>query len=95
MKYLEKFHFSKEEILKFCDETAPAMVQLLEESKKLVQANLTYLVDLGTKNYKEIFSRYYELFLMDNSNFIGIFNKYEREDLIEKLEKNVAIIEYL
>ena len=45
--------------------------------------------------FKEIFTNYYELFLLDHSNFVNIFNKYDREDLIEKLAKNVAIIEYL
>ena len=35
------------------------------------------------------------MFLMDNSNFIEVFAKYDRDDLIEKLEKNMAIIEFL
>ena len=52
-------------------------------------------MDLGVKNIHDIFFHYYELFLMDYSNFTSIFNKYDREDLIEKLAKNIAIIEYL
>ena len=32
---------------------------------------------------------------MDNSNFIAIFSKYEKEDLIEKLKKNINIVEFL
>ena len=71
------------------------MIDAIKKGKKLVAANLKYLMDLGVKNYREIFLEYYDLFLLDNSNFIGIFNKYDREDLIDKLEKNVAIIEYL
>ena len=95
MKYLEKFGFSTESIEKFHEEISANMIQILEDNKKLVQANLAYLLELGIKNLQEIFINYYELFLMDNSNFIEIFNKYDREDLIAKLEKNVAIIEYL
>jgi len=32
---------------------------------------------------------------MDNSLFEEVFNKYDREDLVEKITQNVAIIEYL
>ena len=66
-----------------------------EKGKKLVSTNLKYLMDLGVKNYREIFLEYYDLFLLDHSNFMDIFNKYDREDLVDKLDKNVAIIEYL
>ena len=38
---------------------------------------------------------YYEMFLMDHSNFVEVFSKYEPEDLIEKLNKNIRVIEYL
>lgn len=93
--FLNNLGFTKEETENFVNQTAPAMVEVLNENRKLVKANLQYLIDLGAKNYKDIFFRYYELFLMDNSNFMGIFNKYDREDLIEKLSKNIAIIEYL
>ena len=30
-----------------------------------------------------------------NNSFDEIFSKYDREDLVAKLEKNVAIMEYL
>ena len=32
---------------------------------------------------------------MENKDFDEIFSKYDREDLVAKLEKNVAIMEYL
>ena len=59
----------------------------MEEQKKLVTENISYLKDLGVTNYQDIFLKFYEMFLMDNSNFIAIFSKYEKEDLIEKLKK--------
>ena len=95
MRFLESLGFSKEEIAKFKDSVADVMLETLDGNKKLVKANLQYLIDLGVKNVHDIFFNYYELFLLDYSNFKGIFNKYYREDLIEKLEKNVAIVEYL
>ena len=95
MKFLEKLHFTKEEIDEFENTTADVMLDTLANSRKLVLANGNYLLDLGVKNFKEIFQNYYELFLLDHSNFVNIFNKYDRDDLVEKLAKNVAIVEYL
>lgn len=95
MKFLEKYGFLKEQIENFENTTADVMLDTLSANKKLVGSNLTYLIELGVKNVVEIFTSYYEIFLMDHSNFIGIFNKYEKDDLIEKLAKNVAIVEYL
>ncbi len=95
MKFLGKMGFTKEEITRFCDSTADVMLSTLDQNKKLVQSNIQYLIDLGVKNVHDIFFEYYELFLMDYSNFTSIFNKYDREDLIEKLMKNIAIVEYL
>ena len=95
MRFLESLGFSKEEITTFKDSVADVMLETLDGNKKLVKANLQYLIDLGIKNVHDIFFNYYELILLDYSNFTGIFNKYDREDLIEKLENNVAIVEYL
>lgn len=95
MNFLEKFNFTKDEITNFENTTADVMLDTLAKSKKLVLANGDFLVKLGVTNFKEIFKNYYELFLLDHSNFVNIFNKYDRNDLIEKLAKNVAIVEYL
>ena len=95
MKYLEEFNFSPDVIAEVLDNTPDKLLALLEEQKKLVSENIAYLRDLGVKNYQEIFIRYYDMFLLDNSNFKEIFDKYERDDLISKLEKNINIVEYL
>lgn len=95
MNYLNKLGFSKEEVTNLENNIAEVMVKALIDNRKLVSANVEYLLDLGVKNIYEIFSSYYELFLIDHSNFMDIFNKYDREDLVEKLAKNVAIVEYL
>ena len=67
----------------------------LENNKDLVKANYNYLKDLGIENTFEIFKTYYPIFLMDTSNFQNIFNKYNMSDLIDKINKNIAIIEHL
>ena len=95
MKFLQKFEFAQSQ-LKYLDDNAyKVILDALNQNKKLVSANIKYLMDLGVKNYREIFLEYYDLFLLDNSSFMDIFNKYDREDLVDKLEKNQTIIEYL
>lgn len=95
MKFLQKFGFTSEHLKYLDDNAASVMIESLEKNKKLVSTNINYLLELGVTNLQDIFMEYYDLFLLDNSNFVSIFNKYDREDLIEKLQKNVAIIEYL
>ncbi len=95
MKYLEELNFSPDVIAEILDNTPDKILSLLEKQEKLVSENIGYLRDLGVKNYQEIFIRYYDMFLLDNSNFKEIFEKYDRDDLIAKLEKNINIVEYL
>ena len=95
MKFLEKYDFNKEEIADFLNNSPKKLIDAVKENKKLVSENIGYLKDLGVTNYQEIFLEYYDMFLMDHSNFVRIFSKYEPEDLIEKLNKNIKVIEYL
>lgn len=95
MKYLEKYDFTNEEI-EYLEANVPARLKdKLVENYKLVGQNINYLKELGVSNFKIIFSKYYDMFLMDYSNFTGIFKKYDTEDLIEKLNNNMEIIEFL
>ncbi len=95
MEYLENLGISNEMIDKLKDSTPEKLLELLETNKKLVSANVNYLKDLGIDKYPEILVRYPDMFLMDNSNFKDIFAKYEVSDLIEKINKNVGIVEFL
>ena len=87
--------YDSEEVKEYKDSISDVMLDTLEKNRKLVKANISYLQELGVQNVKEIFHQYYEMFLMDYSNFESIFNPYDREDLVEKLAKNVEIMEYL
>lgn len=95
MKFLEKFGFEKKDIENLKVHSTSAIIKELESHKKLVSKNLDYLNKLGVTNLSEIFINYHDMFLMDNSNFVSIFDKYEPESLIEKLAKDVRIMEYL
>jgi len=95
MKFLEKYDFNKEEIASFLNNSPKKLIDAIKDNKKLVCENINYLKDLGITNYQQIFLEYYDMFLIDHSNFVDIFAKYEPEDLIEKLNKNIKIVEYL
>ena len=94
MKFLEKLDFSKDDIDEIEDTTPEKLLELIKMQKKLVTENITFLKELGVTNYQEIFIRYYDMFLMDHSNFQDIFSKYEKDDLISKLSKTINIVEY-
>lgn len=95
MKFLEELGFGPDVIAEILDNTPDKLIELLESQKKLVTQNITYLKNLGVTNYQEIFVRYYDIFLMDSSNFKNIFDKYDPQDLVEKLQKNINVVEFL
>lgn len=95
MNYLEKIGFSSDDINAIKKSTTTVIFNLLNEQKKVVNANITYLKNMGVSNYKEIFVKYPDMFLIDHGNFKEIFEKYDKEDLIIKLHNNLDIFVYL
>ena len=95
MDYLEKYNFTKDDISSFTKDVPASVLKLLEEQEKQVSNNIKYLREIGITNYKDVFINFYELFLNDDTNFRGIFEKYDRNDLIDKIAKNINIVEYL
>lgn len=95
MKFLDKMGFTKKEIEELENNTPSMMLTKIKEQQKLVLTNIMFLKELGVTNYKRVFINYYDMFLMDNSNFMSIFNQYDRDDLIDKIQKDITVIEYL
>lgn len=95
MKYLEDLGFTKDEIKVLSNNASQLLCDAVKENKKLITVNINYLKDLGVENYRDIFIEYYEIFLNEPSTFRAIFDKYEKESLIEKLKEDVRVIEFL
>ena len=92
MKYLLDLGFN-EETVNILNKNIPALaIEILDKKEELVTTNIKYLIDLGVSNYVDAFVKFYNMFLMENKDFDEIFSKYDREDLVAKLEKNVAIL---
>ena len=94
MEFLNKY-FDNDTIMYLNDNVPKVILEELEKEQKLVSKNISFLKDLGVSNIDNIFKIYYDMFLMDPELFSEIFNKYDKEDLIEKLKKNLTIIEHL
>ncbi len=95
MKFLEKYDFKNEEIDEFINNNSKKIIETIKENRELIESNLEFLKSLGIKTYKEIFIDYPDLFFMDKSNFEGMFNKYVKDSLVEKLNDNYKVVEYL
>ncbi len=95
MMYLKELGFEETVIESLLEELPSGAVEKLTEHQETVTTNINYLKDLGISNYVDAFIKFYNMFLLEPSSFDEIFSKYDHEDLIAKLEKNVAIMEYL
>lgn len=95
MDFLKEVGFSDEEIEFLNGSIPPLIYNQLVSRAKLVIVNIKYLKDNEILNYREIFSKFYEIFLLDYSEFMDIFEKYDKADLIKYLKNDLNIIEYL
>ncbi len=95
MNYLRDLGFDEKTIELLNENLPQEVLNILNEKEELVTSNISYLKGLGVTNYVDAFVKFYSMFLLDSNKFDEIFSKYDSEDLVIKLEKNVAIMEYL
>lgn len=95
MTFLKDLGFNNDAINEVEKNIPSLLKKEVIEAKELVTSNITFLQTLGIANVGEVLMAYADMFLMDTVKFQDVFNKYDREDLIKKIEKNVAIIEHL
>lgn len=95
MKFLEELGFDSTLVVEIEKEIPQITKTKIIDYKEIVTDNIKYLKNIGVKNYTDAFTNYYDMFLIDSTNFQEIFEKYDRDDLIEKLQSNLAIIEHL
>ena len=95
MTYLLDYEFNQQEIAEFRAMNKMFLVDKLEEYQEITKKNIEALRNFGVSNYKEVFKRHAEIFLMDNEAFIKMLGKYDKEDLIDKFKINPDVIEIL
>lgn len=92
MEYLYNFGLDANDIDEIkinVDENTYSDLTLFEN---IVIENIQYLKDFGVTNYSQVIVKYPEIFLRDTESFKNVFSKFDREDLIAKIQKNVAVI---
>ncbi len=57
----------------------------------IVSENVKYMKDFGVSNFSQVVIKYPEIFLRDSESFKNVFSKFDRDDLIAKVEKNPAV----
>ena len=95
MKFLSDLGFDDNDIKQVEVETPELLLDEFKKASVLVTDNIKFLKELGIINYKDVVKNYADMFMMDSCNFQHIFLKYEKEDLIDKIAKNVRIVEHL
>lgn len=91
MSFFEELGFTKEQIDRINTINHPLIIDKISNNSRLLKKNITFLKELGVTNYKELFVEYAEVFLQDSSVFKETLLMYDREDLIEKLKRNMSI----
>ena len=95
MEYLFDLGFSLEEINNLKGKSDTSTIQKLEFFPRLVTENYNYFKSYGVNNLKICFLNHVNMFLINPDKFRGIFNKYDRDDLIRCIEKNDQVLEKL
>lgn len=95
MNFLSDLGFEEKDIKQIEIETPELLLKEFREASELVTDNIKFLKELGITNYKDVVINYADMFLMDSSNFQNVFLKYEKEDLIDKIAKNIRVVEHL
>lgn len=95
MRFLLQYGFDQLDVNDLKELNYKFITDKIDENKDLVIQNITFLQELGINNYKDIFKRHTEMFLMDNDAFENVFKKYDRIDLIERLKYNPDLVEQL
>ena len=95
LAFLKEVGFEEKFIEDFKEDIPKNSLSALNDNSHIVLANIKYLKDLGISNYKDAFQRFYSMFLIEPTAFDDIFSKYDKDDLVAKMEKNIAIMEHL
>ena len=93
--FLKKLGFDDAHVMEANNIFNEEIKKTIMDNIDTVTTNIGYLRVLGISNYQEAFLRFYNMFLMEPSSFDDIFAKYDKDDLVAKLEKNIAILEHL
>lgn len=91
LEYLYDFGLDSRDIEDIKENTSDAVFSELSLFTGLISENIKYMKDFGVGNYAQVVIKYPEIFLRDAESFKNVFSKFDKDDLISKVEKNPAV----
>ena len=91
MDYLKNYGLTDEDIMTINDTVSDEVYSDLTFFKGLVSNNIDFLRDFGVSNYAQVIVKYPEIFLRDLSSLKNVLEKFDRDDLIEKVANNPTV----
>lgn len=92
MEYLYEFNLDNTDIDIMTENLDADTYSDLTLFKNLIRDNVRFLQDFGIKNYNKILVRYPDIFLRDTSSLENVLSKFDKDDLIAKVENNPAVL---
>ena len=92
MKYLYNFGLDSTDIDIIREAVSDELYSDLSFFEGLVIENIQFLKDFGIPNYSQVIVKYPEIFLRDTESFKNVFSKFDKEDLIQKVSRNAAVL---
>jgi len=91
LTYLYDFGLDSRDLEELRDNVDDKVYSELTLFEGIVSDNIKYMKEFGVSNYTQVILKYPEIFLRDAESFKNVFSKFDREDLIQKVEKNPAV----
>ena len=92
MEYLYEFGLDNTDIEIMTENLDDNTYSELSLFKNLIKTNLLFLKDFGIKNYNKIMVKYPEILLRDTASLENVLSKFDKDDLIEKVDNNPAVL---
>ena len=92
MDYLNNFGLDVNDINTIKENVSDDVFSDLTAFRKIVEKNIEFLKEFGVTNFKDVVIKYPDIFLRDAESFRNVFTKFDKDDLISKVEKNPAVI---
>ena len=92
MEYLYEFGLDSTDIEIMTENISENEYSDLTLFKNLIKVNMQYLNDFGIKNSNKILVKYPSILLRDTASLENVLSKFDKEDLIEKVDNNPAVL---
>lgn len=91
LEYLYDYGLDSRDLEALKENSDGETVSELSLFETIVSDNIKFMKDFGVSNFSQVVIKYPGIFLRDLESFKNIFSKFDREDLIAKVEKNPAV----